>query len=316
MNICGKFGRLMSGLLIVVLLCLSLPSVSNASGVNSNSQITLPKKMCVLGATLWPVTDTQIFDKDKNEIGYITAGTPIKAISVDDEFFTIYYNHKICLIDCNSVMIDLTCVMPKEMLYNITNSYSSIYKINGEDITEVTGEVLYPYVQIDAVTYLVPLLYPVAKHLYEAEKEALSKGYTLKVYDAYRPYEVTKYIYEKTSGFLEDNPDLNEYVDAEVGGVKYGQSFFLAKSASNHNYGVAVDITICDLETKQELTMQSDMHELSVNSILPLNTDAANILQEIMTNNGFGTLVSEWWHFEIRDYRSSVATFQARPYNS
>lgn len=318
MNIYRLKARLISGLLALAFMVLS--GVGNmityaAETEGLDEVIELRKTdMKVYGATLWPSIDTQMLDRNGNLICTLSAGTPVRALSISGNTFKIYYNKKVGYIDATYTMINLPDVMQEEMLYNITNSYSSIYKIDGDAIDNVTGEVLYPYVKTDEDTYLVPLLYTVALNLYEAEKMAIDKGYTIKVYDAYRPYSVTQYIYQQTSAFVEENPEYNEFINGVVGGVKYSQSFFLAKSASNHNYGVALDITLCDLETEEELTMQSDMHELSIHSVVSLNTEAANILRNIMVSNGFGTLSSEWWHFEIRDARNKVATFQAKPY--
>lgn len=311
-----KAAHLIAGFMCVVLICLASSSVSMAGSNISDKvkKIYLSKEMSVRGATLWPVVDTQLYDKNGKVSGTITAGEPAMALSASDDYIKIYYKKNIAYIESKYAMINLPDVMPEEMLFDITNAYSSIYRINGEDISDVTDEVLYPYAMIDDETFLVPLLYPVAKQLYKAEKDAIDKGYTLKVYDAYRPYTVTKYIYETTSEFIAEFPELEQYINGSVNGVKYSQSYFLAKTASNHNYGVAVDITICDLDTKEELEMQSPMHELSVQSVLAYNTDGANLLQKIMTENGFGTLVSEWWHFEIRDYKEGLAAFQAKPY--
>ncbi len=268
----------------------------------------------VRGAVVWPVEDTSLFDNRGNIVLEVKAGTPMKVLFYADGYFKVFCQKKVGLVDCNICMINLPDVMQKEMQYDITNSYSSIYKIHGYDIKDVTGEVLYPYAKVGAKRYLVPLLYPVALKLYEAEEDAIERGYTIKVYDAYRPYTVTKDIYAKTSDFVAANPVYGEYMTAPVNGVKYAQNNFLAKSVSNHNYGVAVDITLVDLATGKELQMQAPMHELSTRSVLSLNNENADLLSDIMLSNGFNGLASEWWHFDIREYRRSYAAFQVKPF--
>lgn len=284
------------------------------TSLECDSKYSKDDEMTVRGAVIWPIKDTVMHDNKGNVVAIISAGTPLKAMCHANGYFKVYYEKKTGLIDSSICMINLPNVMQKEMEYDITNSYSSIYKIHGYDIEGVTGEVLYPYAKTGDESYLVPLLYPVAVQLYEAEKDALERGYTLKVYDAYRPYVVTKEIYAKTSNFVAEDPIYAEYMTAPVEGVSYGQSNFLAKSVSNHNYGVAVDITLVSLATGKELSMQSPMHELSTRSVLALNNENADLLAEIMTANGFGGLVSEWWHFQIRDYRTSYAAFQVKPW--
>lgn len=271
------------------------------------------EKLRVRGATIWPVIDVTMHNAAGEEIQSIEAGTPLKVLTYANGVFKIYDGKQTGFVDSNACMINLPDIMQEEMQYDITNSYYSIYKIHGERISEVTGEVLYPYVYIDEDEYLVPLLFPVAVHLYEAQERAMEKGYTLKVYDAYRPYVVTKDIYAKTSTFVTENPIYAELMIAPVKGVAYKQSNFLAQSVSNHNYGVAVDITLADLETGRELEMQSPMHELSTLSVLSLNNENANALADIMLSSEFTGLNSEWWHFEIRAYRGKYAAFQVQP---
>ena len=73
---------------------------------------------------------------------------------------------------------------------------------------------------------------------------------------------------------------------------------FLAKGASRHNFGVALDLTLVDLETGEELRMQTSMHDLSWYSVMGHNNANARQLASIMTEAGFSPLSSEWWHFQ------------------
>lgn len=297
--------------ILVAVLCVALSLKMPEALARESDCVELTTR----GATIWPICDVTFYDRDYNAIGTIEGGTPLKVRTQNEKYFKIYYNGKTGYVENAYCMINLPDIMQEELLYDITNSYSSIYKIHGYDIENVTGEVLYPYVELDDGEYLVPLLYPVALHLYDAEEEALSLGYTLKIYDAYRPHAVSTQIYELTTQFVEANPEYSQMMTESVDGESYGQSNFLAKSVSNHNYGVALDLTIADLATGKELEMQSAMHELSTRSVISLNNSAATLLQDIMVENGFGTLRSEWWHFEIRDLRTSYAEFQVEPYS-
>jgi len=60
--------------------------------------------------------------------------------------------------------------------------------------------------------------------------------------------------------------------------------------------GVAVDLTLTD--AFGELPMQTDMHDLSWYSETAQNKSNADTLARLMTGAGFGTLISEWWHFQ------------------
>lgn len=314
MNKFKKTGHLVGAVLAVAMMFMGTSEVYAKTPVKSDKVKIVQEKdsISVRGALVWPSQDMDLLNAQKEVICKISAGTPVKALAETNGYMKVYYNKKVGYLDSSLCMINLPDTMQSEMQYDITNSYSSKYKIHGDAITDVTGEVLYPYAMTEDETFLVPLLYPVAKKLYEAEADALERGYTLKIYDAYRPYEVTSYIYRKTTEFIEENPIYAEYIHEKVKGVTYNQSYFLAKSASNHNYGVALDLTLVDLKNGKELEMQSDIHELSPWSVLALNNENADLLSDIMLSHGFNGLVSEWWHFEIKEYRQSVATFQAR----
>lgn len=267
-----------------------------------------------IGATAWPVQDLPVYDNMAVVVDTVVAGTPMLVLSYEYDLFKVSYDGKMGLVAADACMINLPDVMQEEMEYDITNSYSSIYRIHGDDIERVTGEVLYPYVKQGRDEYLVPLLVPVAKALFLAEEGALEMGYTIKIYDAYRPHSVTNDIYTKTSAFVKKYPEYVDYMTEVVNGTAYKQSNFLAKSVSNHNYGVAIDITLVNCHTGEEMQMQSAMHELSTLSVLDRNNPVADALQKLMREHGFEGLGSEWWHFQIKACRMSVATFQARPY--
>ncbi|MBR1523191.1 MAG: D-alanyl-D-alanine carboxypeptidase family protein, partial [Lachnospiraceae bacterium] len=270
-----------------------------------------PDGMDVFDATVWIMDDTPFVFKDESlKPGTLTAGTTVKIVAERGDDFYVRAGNYTGFVPKDVCMINLPDVMQDEMEYDITNSYSSIFKIHGEDIEGVTGEVFYPDVKLENGEFLVPLLFPVAEKLYEAEAYALSQGSTIKVYDAYRPHDVTKELYEKTLEFIGKNPEYKSYVTE--GGYNLGA--FLANTASNHNYGVAVDITLVDMETGEELEMQTDMHELSPLAVTSKNTYSADMLKTWMETHGFTGIVSEWWHFEIKGMKKKYATFQVKPY--
>jgi len=87
-----------------------------------------------------------------------------------------------------------------------------------------------------------------------------------------------------------------EYLMTDNG--RLGLNYFIAGFGSRHNFGVAMDMTLEDLYSRQELEMQADIHDLSHYSELAKNNRNANILSAIMLKAGFGGLTSEWWHFQ------------------
>lgn len=112
-----------------------------------------------------------------------------------------------------------------------------------------------------------------------------AQGLGIKVFDAYRPYAATLYFYEV-----------------------YGDTTFVAApwKGSIHNRGGAIDLTIINLETGEELAMPTPFDEFSEKAShsytdLPSNVIAnREKLCKIMTDNGFTKYEHEWWHYNIK----------------
>lgn len=153
-----------------------------------------------------------------------------------------------------------------------------------------TGEVLYDDLR-DA--YLHP---KAAEALVKAQRrlKELHPEYSLIIFDATRPMSVQQKMYNKVKGtpkyFYVSNP-------ANGGGL--------------HNYGMAVDISICreDGDTIPMGSLVDHMSTLShINNEAALVSDGrmskeakANreLLREVMRYAGFTPLSTEWWHFNL-----------------
>lgn len=111
-------------------------------------------------------------------------------------------------------------------------------------------------------------------------------GLSLYFFDTYRPYSVTKKMWEIV-------PDERYAANPAKG--------------SGHNRGVAVDVTLASLQNGQPLLMPTGFDNF---------TDTAhhvfsNLPQEILTNRailkgvmeyfGFRALSTEWWHYSLPD---------------
>jgi D-alanyl-D-alanine dipeptidase len=77
---------------------------------------------------------------------------------------------------------------------------------------------------------------------------------------------------------------------------------------SRHNRGAAVDLTLIDLKTGEELKMPSGYDEFT-NRARHDFFDAPEVamrnrdkLRETMTRHGFEPLPSEWWHYDFRSW--------------
>jgi D-alanyl-D-alanine dipeptidase len=129
-------------------------------------------------------------------------------------------------------------------------------------------------------------LLPVAQALKKISLELVQKGVGLKVFDAYRPYSVTKKMWKVV-------PDERYAANPAKG--------------SGHNRGAAVDVTLVKLSTGKELLMPTGFDDFSERAHhdfrdLPRKVlDNRQLLKETMVAYGFVPLSTEWWHYSLPD---------------
>ena len=310
---------------------LSITSVDSVGSLVAGPQeLYVTTEASVVYANVWPLMELELYaDSARTEqIGTIPAAECCCVIREEDGMFLVRWDDKTGYIDSNFCLINLPDYIGRLCAYDITNSYSSLYMVHEFAIPEVTDTVVagYENVQLTEDSYLVPLLYPVAQKLIPAAQDALADGYRIKIYDSYRPNMATRSIYDLTLSIIEeplpdepftDTPveelELPEPADGEavtyyqlVTNGTYNLGNFLATRGSYHNMGIAMDMTLEDAETGEELEMQTRMHDLSWYSIISRNNANANLLDGYMKAAGFGGLTSEWWHFQDNDTRNEL----------
>jgi D-alanyl-D-alanine dipeptidase len=130
---------------------------------------------------------------------------------------------------------------------------------------------------------------PAAEALVRVHNSLKEKGYGLEIYDAYRPWYVTKMFWDGTP------PEQHDFVaDPQKG--------------SQHNRGCAVDLTLYELKTGKAVSMVSGYDEMSQRSNAFYEGGTAEershreLLREAMQREGFTVLPAEWWHFEYKDW--------------
>lgn len=127
-----------------------------------------------------------------------------------------------------------------------------------------------------------------AEALGRVVKRLRKMGFGLLVYDAYRPWYVTKMFWDAT-------PDSLRHFVADP------------SKGSVHNRGAAVDLTLYDLKTGKPVEMLSGYDEFSPRAypLYPGGTARQRwhrkVLRRMMEAEGFQVYEWEWWHFNYRD---------------
>lgn len=275
-----------------------------------------------VGSTIWPVQDLKVYDTPGKHqvIGTAPQATAYCVLDREEGMFQIRFGDGYGYIDCNYCLINLAEFLGDLCQYDIVNSYQALYMVHEYAIPEVTDTVVagYEHIQLADGSFLVPLLYPTAQKLEQAAQLAKREGYIIRIYDAYRPRLATNAIFDLTGQAyntpLPEKTNTGETVEVAPGTTyrglmtdgRYDLDDFLAANGSTHNLGIAMDLTLVDLETGEELKMQTRMHDLSWYSEVQQNNQNAGLLAIIMDAAGFGDLRSEWWHFQDNDARENL----------
>jgi zinc D-Ala-D-Ala dipeptidase len=146
-----------------------------------------------------------------------------------------------------------------------------------------TGRVLYSA----ARAFLIK---PAAQALLRANQSAMEFGFGLSIFDAYRPWRVTKQLWDATP----PGPKRNYVANPQKG--------------SRHNRGCAVDLTLYGLIDGKQVEMPSQFDDFSEKAHRSYADDSAaarrhaEILERVMMAEGFIGMSNEWWHFDFNGW--------------
>ncbi|MBL7857887.1 MAG: M15 family metallopeptidase [Cyclobacteriaceae bacterium] len=140
--------------------------------------------------------------------------------------------------------------------------------------------------------YNLPRAYarkPVAEALKKVQTELAPMGFGIKIFDAYRPYKATMKFYEV-------------YRDTTYVASPY--------RGSRHNRGCALDLTLINLKTGEELKMPTgyDSFKKEAWPSTPVQNPEIRknrtLLITTMEKHGFKVNSSEWWHFDFVGWKN------------
>lgn len=202
--------------------------------------------------------------KYKNEIGYVHGDYIVEHLPTDNMIcdavtYEIGYSN----------LVDVTVLIPTlivEMPYATESNH--------------VNKQMYPF-------ELVLLQESTAYKLKAAQEMFLEDGYSLVIWDAYRPYSVTMQTFE-----IIGDPKLA--ADPSRG--------------SRHNKGAAIDVTLYDLKNEEYVDMPTEVREMDLDLAKrssPYMTleQRANMeyMEDILDQAGFSPYVGEWWHYNDMD---------------
>ena len=132
------------------------------------------------------------------------------------------------------------------------------------------------------------LRYGTVEKLRNVQEDLKAQGLSLKIWDAFRPTEAQFVLWEVC-------PDASYVANPN-------------KGFSSHSRGNTIDLTLVDKEGN-ELVMPTgfdDFSALADRNYSDCSEEArknAELLEQVMTNNGFQGYFGEWWHFtDIEEY--------------
>jgi D-alanyl-D-alanine dipeptidase len=132
---------------------------------------------------------------------------------------------------------------------------------------------------------------PASQGLQRAVQKLKKMGFGVIIYDAYRPWYVTRMFWDATP----DN--MKNFVADPAKG-------------SRHNRGAAVDLSLYDLKTGRPVEMTGGYDEFSERSYpgftggTSLQRWHRDVLRSAMEGEGFKVNKYEWWHFDYKGWEN------------
>ncbi len=175
-----------------------------------------------------------------------------------------------------------------------------------------------------------------ADSLRAVSDEAISLGYRLKIYDAYRPQMAVDHFVRWAADIPDTAMKAYFYPDLYKD-VLFEQDYIAAKSG--HTRGSTVDLTLFGMKTEKEVDMGGTFDWFGPESHPDFCGNPATgkytgdnrkspagrsitseqfanrmLLRKLMLKHGFKPIDSEWWHFTLKDepFPATYFTFPVR----
>lgn len=129
---------------------------------------------------------------------------------------------------------------------------------------------------------------PAADALVRIHQDLKKQNLGLVIFDGYRPLSATKLFWEVTPA---------------------AKKKFVAnpKNGSRHNRGCAVDLSLFDVKTGENLDMPTDFDDFTERAAIDFagaperQKKNREILRRAMESDGFQVYAAEWWHYDFQN---------------
>ena len=148
------------------------------------------------------------------------------------------------------------------------------------------------------------LTHKTALALKEIQKDINRLGYSLKVFDAYRPQRAVNH-FKRWAKDINDTLTKQAYYPREQKKNLFKHGYIASRSG--HSRGSTVDLTLIDLTTRKEIDMGFPFDFFGKESAVYYQeiTDQQRknraLLRAMMLKHGFRIYTKEWWHFTLRN---------------
>ena len=134
------------------------------------------------------------------------------------------------------------------------------------------------------------------------QDELETKGYCLKIFDAYRPQRAVNHFMSWAKN-LSDTINKHQFYPNVKKKDLFKEEYIATRSG--HSRGSTLDLTIVDDVTNKELDMGSlydffgEASWVNYKGITDQQKANRELLQTIMIKHGFRNYPKEWWHFTL-----------------
>lgn len=324
-------------------------SIIASSQLKEQNTVTPPNilengfELPIDGASGYASISLKVYNKASTSgevIKTLNPGTGFQIIQEQGDWWQILVSNKKGWIQNEYCMINLPDVLPS-IIYDDTNSYSSIFMSSGKKLPNITGKALYNVYtnneRLDKKEFIMPIMYATAKRIAKAQQLALANNQSLKIYETFRPYQTQKNVASSLTQLINSDKTVKNGIYTNG----WNKSWFIAQVLSNHQRGIALDVSLVDIEKSkyikignytcleiteyEECEMPTKMHELSAKAVtfkygvdtqsktawknVPYAesmTTSAKTLQNYFTKSGMYPISSEWWHFNDLETKESI----------